>query len=120
MRKWRDTTTEDYVYFNTKDKVNTLSRMCDYAESFAKSHNISDPNITRMIKRIRKYFNDPNYKYIYLIMTTKSVADKLRFAAWVENYISENKIKDRKALNRCWEIRCVAHFFSINYKCQGA
>ncbi len=119
MRKWRNITDEDYVYFNTKDKVNTLSRMCDYAEAFAKSRNISDSNINRMITRIRKYFNDPNYKYIYLIMTTKIVADKLRFAAWVENYISENKIKDRKALNRCLEIRGVAHFFSINYKCQG-
>ena len=114
---------EESIRFDNQDKMKTLSRMVDYIFDYMNYHNIKDDNVINRCNKIKDYCN--NYfnnkgTWVNWIINDNVVQTGMRMIEYCVNHIEENKIKDRKAINRCWDIRCISLHWKKGFKCQGA
>ena len=115
---------DEYVKFDSADAMQTLSRMINYMRAYIESHiEVYDDNAQKRINKMEERCdNFVNHKgqWVKWIINDSTVQTGIKMIEWCMNWIEDNHIKDRKAVNKCWAIRCFSGYWRKDFKCQGA
>lgn len=114
---------EEYVKFDSADAMQTLSRMIDYMRAYIENHiEVYDDNAQKRINKMEEMcdnFAKHKGQWVKWLIDDSNVQIGIKMIEWCMNWIEENNIKDRKAVNKCWAIRCFSGYWRKDFKCQG-